>query len=337
MKYAKKMSALMAVLCLAPTSFLPLATGQNRGQGMQIGDTLPLELGNMYRAGLSYLASSQTNAGNWSDTYGQQPGVVGLVALAFLASGEDPNFGPYRVQIRRAAEFIVSQQDANTGYIGNSMYNHAFATLALAELYGHLREPDVGLPLRRAVDLILNSQKQNPNNAWRYSPTSQDADTTVSGGQMVALFAAKNAGLEIPEEALEKGLQYFKENMAPDGGIGYTRPAGGNSTRTAIASLSFSLMNDYSSDESKKIFEYIRQNQSETGNYFYYHLYYLAQALFQGDMSEWRVWNRRIIEVFRATQQSNGSWSGQRGPTFSTASALLTVALNYRLLPIYER
>ncbi|MCC5849337.1 MAG: terpene cyclase/mutase family protein [Verrucomicrobia bacterium] len=337
MKDKKRIPALISVLCLAMAMLVPLAWGQRGAQGLQVGETLPPELDNMYRAGLSFLASTQTNSGNWTDNYGQQPGVVGLAVLAFLASGEDPNFGPYRVQIRRAAEYIVSQQDANTGYIGNSMYNHAFATLALAELYGHLREPDVGLPLRRAIDLILTSQAQNPNNAWRYSPTSKDADTTVSGGHMVALFAARNAGLEVPEEALEKGLQFFKNSMAPDGGIGYTGPTGGNSTRTAIASLNFSLMNDYSSDESKKTFEYIRRNQSESGSYFYYHMYYLAQALFQGDMAEWRAWNRKIIEVFRATQQSNGSWSGQRGTTFSTASALLTVALNYRLLPIYER
>jgi len=34
----------------------------------------------------------------------------------------------------------------------------------------------------------------NTFGAWRYSPESKDADTTVSGAQMVALFAARNAG-----------------------------------------------------------------------------------------------------------------------------------------------
>lgn len=304
--------------------------------GMQIGDTIPPEVENMYRAGLQFLASTQSANGSWPDNFGQQPGVVGISVMSFLASGEDPNYGPYRVQIRRGAEYIISQQDVQTGYIGNSMYNHAFATLALAELYGHLREPDVGVPLKRAVELILNSQKQNPKNAWRYTPTSQDADTTVSGGQMVALYAARNAGLDVPEEALVLGLKYFRESMANDGGIGYTGPQGGNATRSAIASLSFSLHND-DSEEGRKIFEYIRENRDGSASYIYYHFYYMAQALFQGDMNEWRIWNRRIIEIFRATQQQNGSWSGQRGPTFSTASALLTMALNYRLLPIYER
>jgi len=320
-------------------AFVSAVGGQSPVGGLQVGEGIPPELDAMYRSGLTFLASTQTAQGNWSDQYGQQPGVVGFAVLAFLASGEDPNYGPYRLQIRRGAEYILSQQDANTGYIGNSMYNHALATLALAELYGHLREPDVGVPLKRAIELILNSQAQNPKGAWRYTPVAQDADTTVSGGQMVALFAAKNAGLEIPEEAIEKGLKFFRETMDNRGGIGYTNNSGGNATRSAIASLSFSLQNDQTSDESKKIFEFLRENRDQTPspNYLHYHFYYMAQALFQGDMAEWRAWNARILEFSIATQQQNGSWNGYQGTTFSTAAILLTTALNYRLMPIYER
>ena len=65
--------------------------------------------------------------------------------------------------------------------------------------------------------------------------------------------------------------------------------------------------------------------------------YYLSQALFQGDMNEWQLWNQKMIRVFDATQSADGSWNGPRGTTFSTATALLAMALNYRLMPIYER
>lgn len=323
------------------TGMLVLMAGVLRAQnpmgGLQVGEGLPPGLEGVYRKGLQFLAETQTAQGNWPDQYGQQPGVAGFAVLAFLASGEDPNYGPYRMQIRRAAEFIVSQQDVNTGYIGNSMYNHAFATLALAELYGHLHEPDVGRALQRGVELILTSQAQNPLGAWRYTPISKDADTTVSGGQMVTLFAAKNAGLAVPAEAIEKGLAYLRSNMDPQGGIGYTNNSGGNATRSAIASLNLSLGNDFRSAESRKIFEYLRRNRDAGSSYVFYHFYYLAQALFQGDMNEWRLWNAQMLRVFEATQLADGSWSGQRGATFSTAASLLTMALNYRLMPIYER
>lgn len=305
--------------------------------GLQVGEGLPPGLDSLYRSGLRFLADTQTPQGYWNDAYGRHPGVVGFAVMAFLASGEDPNFGPYRTQIRRAAEYIISQQDPDTGYIGNSMYNHAFATLALAELYGHLHEPDAGRPLRNAVDLILLAQAQNPQGAWRYTPISQDADTTVSGAQLVTLFAARNAGLAVPETAIEKGMQYFRDTMDPQGGIGYTTASGGNATRSAIASLNFSLFNDFDSPESRTILDYTRRNRDASSSYVFYHLYYMAQALFQGDMSEWRLWNSRMLTLFEGTQQPDGSWNGPRGPAFSTSAALLTLALNYRLMPIYER
>jgi hypothetical protein len=316
---------------------LPFLRAQAPGGGLQIGQEIPPELELVYKSGLTFLAATQGANGAWPDQYGGQPGVVGLAILSFLASGEDPNYGPYKDVIRKGAEFIMSQQNTSTGYIGNSMYNHGFATLALAELYGHLQDETIGLSLRRAVDLILNAQKASNMNAWRYTPVSKDADTTVSGAQMVALYAARNAGLHVPEEAFEDGLAYYKKTMGNDGGIAYTNAGGGNATRTAIGSLAFSLYNDYSSEESKKAFAYIRKNRDASGSYVYYHFYYIAQALFQGDMREWREWNAKTIRLFKATQQKNGSWNGSRGATFSTASSLLAMALNYRLMPIYER
>jgi hypothetical protein len=325
------------IVCAGLLILSPSLRAQDPLSGLIVGEGVPPELETMYSGALAYLAATQTPKGNWPDNYGSQPGVVGVCVLAFLASGEDPNHGPFRTTIRRAAEYIVSQQDAATGYIGNSMYNHGFATLALAELYGHLREPDVSQPLKRAVDLILKSQEQNPLGGWRYSPTAKDADTTVSGAQMVALFAARNAGLEVPDKAFERGLAYFKSCMEDSGGVGYTNRGGGNATRTAITSLAYSLYNDYESDASKKMFDYVRKNRDASSGYIHYHFYYMAQALFQGDMDEWRVWNRKTIELFKATQQENGAWNGQQGPAFSTGAALLSMALNYRMMPIYER
>ena len=115
------------------------------------------------------------------------------------------------------------------------MYNHGFSTLALAESYGAVDDPRLGPALQKAVRLIVNAQKVNSLHAWRYSPESQDADTTVSGAQMVALFAARNAGMAVPEETIQNGLNFFLSCQTPDGGFGYISPNAPNATRTAIA------------------------------------------------------------------------------------------------------
>jgi hypothetical protein len=66
-------------------------------------------------------------------------------------------------------------------------------------------------------------------------------------------------------------------------------------------------------------------------------LYYAAQAFFQASPEAWNDWNRKNVKTLQSTQNDDGSWDGQFGPTFSTAASLLSLALNYRYLPIYER
>ena len=185
------------------------------------------EIDETYRKGLEFLAESQEERGCWTDSsYGSQPGVVGMAILAFLARGDDPEFGPYRLHVKRAMNFLLKQQNQKTGYIGNSMYNHGFATLALAEAYGLTNDLRLGPALEKATKLIVSSQKSNSKGGWRYSPDSQDADSTISGAQLVALFAARNAGIKVPEEAIEKGKAFLLSCQDSNGGFGYTLQVG---------------------------------------------------------------------------------------------------------------
>ena len=53
------------------------------------------------KRGLAYLKSSQNPDGSWSG--GQSgPGITGICVMAMMASGEDPDFGPYAENIRKA-------------------------------------------------------------------------------------------------------------------------------------------------------------------------------------------------------------------------------------------
>jgi hypothetical protein len=319
------------------------------------GEPVPVEAEKIYQKGLKWLASTQTSDGSWSASggYGDNgPGVTGLSVLAILAHGDDPNVGAYAMVVHRGIKNILAQQDARTGYIGNSMYHHGFATLALAEAYGAVAEPGIGAGLQKAVDLILASQKRNPQGAWRYSPEANDADTTVSGAQMVALAAARNAGIGVPEEAIQKALNFFKSCQDAGGGIGYTSVGGPNVARTAIAALVFTLNGQKDSTAYKGTASYLKGAGWRDGkesylkgagwrdgneSYPFYMEYYASQAAFHIDERTWAEWNAENIKKMASTQETDGSWSGQMGKTFSTSAGLLSLALNYRFLPIYER
>lgn len=308
----------------------------------QHGQPVPPEVEVMYLKGIRYLVTQQAADGSWSQakTMESGPGITGLATLAILAHGDDPNVGPYADTVHKAIKNILARQDQKTGYIGETMYHHGFATLALAEAYGVVQEPGIGAALQKAVDLIIASQKTNPLGAWRYSPQAKDADTTVTGAQMVALAAARNAGIGVPDDVLQKGLSFYLACQCPDGGIGYTDKDQGNVIRSSIAALVWTLTGKRESDPYKQAAAYLKKNKwrEQGGSYYqYYAEYYMSQAAFHMDDQTWQTWNAENIKTMMATQHPEGNWSGNMGGAFSTSASLLSLALNYRFLPIYER
>lgn len=301
-------------------------------------DTIPPQAEMIYEKGMQFLSRTQNEKGAWNDSTGAEPGVVGLCVASFLAHGEDPVNGPYAKNIRNGIDFIISQQNTSNGYIGSSMYNHAFATKALAEAYGVVDNPKIAPALKQAVELILSSQKRNRFGAWRYTPDSRDADTTVTGCQMVTLFAARNAGIAIPDEAIRKGLAYLNNNRGNEGSYGYTSGSGGKPTLTAIGVLCLALAKDTDSKGYQASVAYLKNNLDYRDRYYpYYYEYYMSQALFHADDGLWNEWNGRNIRYLATIQNADGSFPGNQGPSFNTAGALLSLALNYRYLPIYEK
>lgn len=309
-------------------------------------NSIPSGVESFYRDGLKFLVDNQKEDGSWKgNTYSNFPGTVSLCLLALLAYGEDPNHGPYAKNITSAINYLLSCQDEN-GYIGmgksqvaTNMYNHGFTTLALAEAYGMVDNPKIGPALQKAVDLILTSQKQNPLNAWRYNPGSKNADTSVAGCMIVALFAARNAGIVVPDQALEKALKYMDScRSKTNGAYGYTSAGNAKVTLTAVGLLCQSLAKNKDTEEYKLSLKYLKDNINyRDSTYPYYFLYYMSQALFQADEKLWNTWNKKNMRYLKTQQGSDGSISGKKEKPYSTAASMLSLALNYRFLPIYEK
>jgi len=316
------------------------------------GEVVPRDVREIYDRGLEYLAKTQTETGEW--TGGQQgPGVTGLGLMVFLASGEDPNFGLYSNHVRKALRSIIGNQNATTGYMGNSMYHHGFAMLALSEAYGSVDDRrlwptgqaadqrSIGEALELAVRAAITSQNKNSVGGWRYSPDSNDADTSVSGSVLVGLLAARNAGIEVPDAAIDKAITYYKNMTSDSGQVGYSGGFGGfdeSLARISIATLVYAVARRKDQTQYKATLNYLIQRLEQSPNQWpEYTRYYEAQALFQGDVEAWEKWNKLLVRQLKQAQQADGSFTGDFGPAVSTSLHLLALALNYRFLPIYER
>jgi hypothetical protein len=145
-------------------------------------------------------------------------GVTSLAVLALLAGGHMPGRGPHAAAMNRAIDFICDQVQPRSGYIaahGTRMYSHAFATLALAEVYGASRRERVRNKLQEAIEFTVKSQ--NTTGGWRYVPFTNDSDMSVTVCQVVALRAARNAGIKVPRKTIDRALRYVIESSITTG------------------------------------------------------------------------------------------------------------------------
>lgn len=332
------------------------SSGSAAAQSLEIrtGDVVPRDVREMYDRGLQFLAKTQNEDGGWPSNH-QGPGVGGMALMCFLASGEDPNFGLYAGNIRRVLRSMIKTQDKNTGFFGNSMYHHGFAMLGLAEAYGTVDDRNlwqggsssdqlsIGQSLELSVRGAVTSQKSNSMGAWRYSPSGSDADTSVAGAVLMGLLAARNAGIEVPDESIDKAIAYFTKMTAPSGQVAYSGGIGGfdeSLARISIGALVFSIARRKDLKQYDSTLGYLKnkiQGGSPGHGGIEYQSYYQAQALFQGDIDSWNKWNKNLVRRLKTVQGDDGSFRGTQGTYVSTTLSMLALAVNYRFLPIYER
>ena len=308
-------------------------------------------------AGLRWLRNHQQADGAWKCEKSDQAGTA-LAVLAFLGHGETPDSEEFGATANKALQYMVAQigPDGLVAPSDGRMYAQGMVTLALSEAYGMTRSAAVREPLERAVRAITTIQKVKKRQrmfegGWRYSPTSDDADTSVSGWMIMALKSAKLAGVAVPEENFEMASNYLWE-MYGDGGFGYGGP-GKELGPTAIGVLCQQFMGHGNDKRIKRALDYLKDQKADwensKGTYVLYGWYYETQAMFQGGDSYWEYWNRQIRETMVKSQSEDGHWSlppqsewekksvGDSSPVYSTALGCLILEVYYRYLPIYQQ
>lgn len=297
--------------------------------------------------GLAFLAAQQQKDGSFgSDRYGRHVGITALACLAFMADGHTPGRGQYGRAVQRGLGFILDHS-TESGLIAadtshGPMYGHGFATLMLGEIYGMSNDRRVREALLKAVRLIV--QTQNHEGGWRYHPVPHDADISVTICQVMALRAARNAGIAVPTETIDRAIAYVRGCQNPgDGGFRYMLSAGGSQfPRSAAGVAALFYAGVYEGRDIEMGLGYLmghlpgRPGQRREGHYFYGQ-YYAAQAMFLAGGKWWQLWYPSIREQLLDRQRDDGGWDANHGEAYGTAMSLLVLQIPNRLLPIFQR
>jgi prenyltransferase beta subunit len=301
--------------------------------------------------GLQFLARQQHDDGSFgSGGYSRNVAVCGLAGMAFMSGGSTPDRGPYGSKVSKCVEFILKNcQDG--GFIdvpGSSshgpMYGHGFATLFLAESYGMSMKPEVRERLSKAVELIVNTQNQE--GGWRYQPVRHEADISVTICQIMALRAARNAGIFVPRETIDRCVDYVKKSQNPDGGFMYMLQGGQSAfPRSAAGVVALYSAGIYEGPEIDKGLAYLMgflPNRDAIGfnrevHYFYGH-YYAVQAMWHAGGKHWQQWYPAIRDELLARQRADdGAWMDSICQEYGTAMACIVLQMPNNYLPIFQR
>lgn len=308
--------------------------------------------------GLAWLASKQGKDGGYGGGFGdsgKHAGITALAALAFMQAGNLPGRGKYGSNVRKALDFVL-RSTAESGLIasdnsGSPMYGHGFATLFLAEVYGMSPDDEVKEKLQRAVRLIVRSQ--NNEGGWRYQPLPNDADISVTITQIMALRAARDAGIKVDKSVIDRAVQYVKNCQNADGGFSYMANVGGGRmngmgmgggsgyARSAAGVASLFYAGIYEGDEVKRGLGYVKQfipgktPPPEGESHYYYGHYYGVQAMFLAGGEYWGTYYPAIRDQLVARQTAAGSWTEEFNEEYATSMALLILQMPNRYLPVF--
>jgi hypothetical protein len=298
--------------------------------------------------GLAFLADEQQTDGAFgSNGMGRNVAVVALAGMAFLASGSTPDRGPYGKEVSLCVDYLLKHTQ-ESGFIVEQattqhgpMYGHGFATLFLSECYGMSPREDLRDKLSKSVGLIVNCQ--NDEGGWRYQPRPLDADVSVTICQVMALRAARNAGLYVPAETIDRSIEYVKQCQNPDGGFGYTtQDRTSLFPRSAAGVVALYSAGVYEGQEIERGLEYLvrenpdARNIASQGHFFYGH-YYAVQAMWLAGGERWERWYPTIRDILVERQRPDGSWPDSTGPEYAAAMACIILQVPNNMVPIFQR
>ncbi len=314
----------------------------------------------MSARGLVFLNKSRRIDGSYGKT--EYPvAAQALAGIAFLACGYTPMRGEHAVQIRLGLRRLLQYQK-KSGYFDDGksqMYGHGYATLYLAEVLGMWGSPEeekeLRTALRKAIELIEGAQDRS--GGWDYEPQSGGfSDCSVTVCQTMALRAARNIGLEVNKNVIDKAIRYIERAQAPSGGFYYRIADRFDSfpqkTTPGCSAAGVCILNSLGKYDTARVgrgLAYLEKNYRNIPDiycFFYYTHYYAAQAFYRSRPTTWETYYNYVSDALLKRQQGDGSWEftqgtfikiGKKEPVIATAFAVFILNVPRAVLPITEK
>ena len=319
--------------------------------------------------GLEHLARGQGSDGSFAERAGGSgPGITGLAGLALMGAGHQPGRGKYAKNVSLAVDYIIGLANGpNPGFLappeaqiagrnGNhptAMYSHGFASLFLSEVCGMMpeaeRQKKVNAVLEQATAFAVAAQ--NKDGGWRYEPRAPYGDVSVTVAIMMALRAARSAGLGVRQSVVRAGSQYIRGCQTADGGFSYFKAQGGSAfPRTAAAVMGlYSASVKEDEDANRKAIgrglQYLepfapgrQANRRDFSAHYYYGQYYAALAMWTAGGEYWRKWFPAVRDELLGRARAAGGWTDPvHGSAYATAMSLIILQLPNNYLPILQK
>jgi len=299
--------------------------------------------------GLQFLLKTQNRNGSWAAENGTVDiGGTSLGLMAFMVKGHFPGFGRHGAALDRAKNYLLARAEESPNGVMGSMYEHGLFTLAMSELWGMTKDIEdnqkIQVALERAVEVILRAQ--SPLGGWRYAARPDAGqDTSVTAMVFVSLASARQAGILVPTETIDRVINYLREQTwnEASGGFGYQGSGGTTIPCTAGGAYAAQLCGKRETEWVAAAIRYLENNpkvfnRQEIGHFYYAH-YYAIQAMVQAGGDHYADWYPKIRDVLIGLQQPDGSWNDGEGDQYphKTPMAIIILGTPHRYIPVYQR
>jgi RNA polymerase sigma factor (sigma-70 family) len=307
--------------------------------------------------GLKWLVRQQLADGHWEASRGRFPiTVTALAGTSLLMEGSTIVEGKYADQLRKSVDYLNDrgQRDGGFGNPRNQgedyFRGHALATMLFSSVHGNVEDRErlkkIEHLLTRAVQFSENTQTKG---GWPIGidpdKLAQDIDLLTTTLQLRGLMAARNAGIAVPKQSIDKVVKLLEQRVKPTDPQAASAfmaiyPSGGlfsmPTARKRLQGLAEQSVDLGKVNSLDQAWEALSRAHA---------VYWLGDDGFaklfpESKLNErlrWRDYRKRAFEQILEAQNVDGSWGNANNAVYMTAIYLMILQLDGGALPAFQR